>query len=129
MYINKEYYFRKGRKEISLCPYYIYLPNTFFSLLSTLLLKQTLLEKKFYFGWSGLTRATMRFLIKLTNIFFICFMHRWIPIYFLIFGFLQSENYILFIPVLQSTIQFVPFGRYKPETTVSANAMAQLRKN
>lgn len=56
-------------------------------------------------------------------------MHRWIPIYFLIFGFLQSENYILFIPVLQSTIQFVPFGRYKPETTVSANAMAQLRKN
>lgn len=33
-----------------------------------------------------------------------------------------TENCILFIAVLQSTIQFVSFGRYKPESTVSANA-------
>lgn len=40
-----------------------------------------------------------------------------------------TDNCILFIPVLDSTIQFVSFGRYKPETTVSANAMGQfLRK-
>lgn len=47
MYINKEYYFQKEGREISLCPFYMYLPNTFFSFLSILLLKQTLSEKKF----------------------------------------------------------------------------------
>ena len=115
--------FRKGAREISFCPYYTYLPNIYFFFSNYLASKANTVGKKNWGG--GVKGATIRFLIKLINIFFTCFMHRWIPIYFLVFVFWQPENCLLFLSVLEPTIQFVS----QPETTVNANATGQfLRK-